>query len=104
MSIGIACMSKGHRWQGHRIRTCKTAALLRSGMIVDTSSPKGSCRATLVGYDILRYSRASKETGIGKGEYARVIAVDAQENALTVLRANGGQTTYDPRRQMGVSV
>ena len=36
--------------------------------------------------DILRYSRASKETGIGKGEYARVIAVYAQENTLTVLR------------------
>jgi ATP-dependent exoDNAse (exonuclease V) alpha subunit len=33
-----------------------------------------------------------------------VIAVHAQENTLTVLRANGGQTTYDPRRQMGVSV
>ena len=50
--------------------------------------------------NVLRYSRASKETGIGKGEYARVIAVDAQENALTVLRASGDQTTYDPRRQM----
>jgi hypothetical protein len=33
-----------------------------------------------------------------------VIAVHAQENTLTVLRANGGKTTYDPRRQMGVSV
>jgi ATP-dependent exoDNAse (exonuclease V) alpha subunit len=54
--------------------------------------------------DILRYSRASKETGIGKGEYARVIAVHAQDNMLTVLRANGEQATYDPRRQMGVSV
>ncbi|MGC1297050.1 MAG: conjugal transfer protein, partial [Alloacidobacterium sp.] len=50
------------------------------------------------------YSRASKETGIGKGEYARVVAVHSQENTLTVLRANGEQTTYDPRRQMGVSV
>lgn len=54
--------------------------------------------------DILRYSRASKETGIGKGEYGRVLAVNRQENLLTVLRANGEQTTYDPRRQMGVSV
>lgn len=54
--------------------------------------------------DVLRYSRASKETGIGKGEYARVVAVHAQENMLTVLRGNGEQTTYDPRRQMGVSV
>ena len=28
--------------------------------------------------DILRYSRTSKETGIEKGEYSRVLAVNAQ--------------------------
>ena len=33
-----------------------------------------------------------------------MIAVHGQENMLTVLRSNGEQTTYDPRRQMGVSV
>jgi conjugative relaxase-like TrwC/TraI family protein len=54
--------------------------------------------------DILHYSRTSKETGIGKGEYARVLAVNGQENLLTVLRGSGEQTTYDPRRQMGVTV
>jgi ATP-dependent exoDNAse (exonuclease V) alpha subunit len=54
--------------------------------------------------DILRYSRSSKETGIAKGEYTRVLAVNAQENTLTVARANGEQATYDPRRQVGVSV
>ena len=54
--------------------------------------------------DILRYSRSSRETGIQKGEYSRVVAVNAQENTLTVSRTNGEQTTYDPRRQMGVSV
>ena len=54
--------------------------------------------------DVLRYSRSSKETGIGKGEYARVLVINARENTLIVLRANGEQTTYDPRRQMGVSV
>jgi ATP-dependent exoDNAse (exonuclease V) alpha subunit len=32
------------------------------------------------------------------------VAVNAQENMLTVSRTNGEQTTYDPRRQMGVSV
>ncbi len=32
------------------------------------------------------------------------VAVNGQENLLTVLRGNGEQTTYDPRRQMGVSV
>jgi ATP-dependent exoDNAse (exonuclease V) alpha subunit len=54
--------------------------------------------------DIVRYSRSSQETGIEKGEYTRVVSVDARENTLTVLRTNGEQTTYDPRRQMGVSV
>jgi ATP-dependent exoDNAse (exonuclease V) alpha subunit len=32
------------------------------------------------------------------------VAVNAQANTLTVTRTNGEQTTYDPRRQMGVSV
>src|SRR6202453_828264 len=54
--------------------------------------------------DILRYSRSSQETVIKKGEYTRVVAVNAQANTLTVLRTNGEQTSYDPRRQMGVSV
>jgi hypothetical protein len=54
--------------------------------------------------DILRYSRSSKETGIKKGDYTRVLAVNAQANTLTVVRGNGEQTTYDPRRQVGVSV
>lgn len=54
--------------------------------------------------DILRYSRASQETGIGKGEYARVTRIDAAKNLLTVLRVDGTERTYDPRRQMGVTV
>ena len=31
-------------------------------------------------------------------------SIDAQNNRLTVLRVDGSETTYDPRRQMGVSV
>jgi len=54
--------------------------------------------------DILRYSRSSRETGIAKGEYTRVTGIDAQNNLLTVSRGNGSEMTYDPRRQMGVSV
>ncbi|MGA2005561.1 MAG: conjugal transfer protein, partial [Terriglobales bacterium] len=54
--------------------------------------------------DILRYSRGSRETGIQKGEYTRVKSIDTQNNRLTVLRADGSETIYDPRRQMGVSV
>ncbi len=33
--------------------------------------------------DVLLYSRTSKETGIEKGEYARVKSVDAPNNLLT---------------------
>jgi len=54
--------------------------------------------------DVLRYSRASKETGIGKGEYAQVKSIDALRNRLTVELQDGTQRTYDPRRQQGVSV
>jgi conjugative relaxase-like TrwC/TraI family protein len=54
--------------------------------------------------DILRYSRGSQETGIGKGEYARVTRIDPERNLLTVVRADGTEQTYDPRRQMGVTV
>jgi conjugative relaxase-like TrwC/TraI family protein len=54
--------------------------------------------------DVLRYSRASKETGIGKGEYAQVKSIDAPTNRLTVELQDGTERTYDPRRQQGVSV
>ncbi|MFZ0731474.1 MAG: conjugal transfer protein, partial [Candidatus Sulfotelmatobacter sp.] len=54
--------------------------------------------------DVLRYSRASKETGIGKGAYAQVKSIDALRNRLTVELQDGRQSTYDPRRQQGVSV
>jgi conjugative relaxase-like TrwC/TraI family protein len=54
--------------------------------------------------DVLRYSRASKETGIGKGDYANVKSIDATSNRLTVELQDGTERTYDPRRQQGVSV
>jgi conjugative relaxase-like TrwC/TraI family protein len=54
--------------------------------------------------DVLRYARASKETGIGKGEYAQVKRIDAPNNRLTVERQDATERTYDPRRQRGVSV
>ena len=54
--------------------------------------------------DVLRYSRSSQETGIGKGEYARVKSVDAPSNRLTVELKDGTERNYDPRRQQGVSV
>jgi len=54
--------------------------------------------------DVLRYSRASQETGIGKGQYAQVKSIDAPNNRLTVELQDGTERTYDPRRQQGVSV
>ncbi|WP_353070370.1 MobF family relaxase [Tunturibacter empetritectus] len=54
--------------------------------------------------DVLRYSRDSKETGIHKGEYAKVTEIDAASNRLTVEMKDGMEKTYDPRRQQGVSV
>ncbi len=54
--------------------------------------------------DVLRYSRASRETGIGKGAYAQVKSIDAPKNRLTVALQDGTERTYDPRRQRGVSV
>ena len=54
--------------------------------------------------DVLLYSRSSQETGIAKGEYARVVRVDAPGNRLRVELTNGTEKTYDPRRQQGVSV
>ncbi|HEY2468941.1 MAG TPA: MobF family relaxase [Terracidiphilus sp.] len=54
--------------------------------------------------DVLRYSRASKETGIGRGEYAQVKSIDAGANRLTVELRDGTERTYDPRRQQGVTV
>jgi hypothetical protein len=52
--------------------------------------------------DVLRYSRASKETGIGKGAYLQVKSIDAPNNRLTVELQDGREQTYDPRRQQGV--
>ena len=54
--------------------------------------------------DVLLYSRNSKETGLQKGEYVRVKSVEAAANQLTVVRADGSEVTYDPRRQQGVSL
>jgi conjugative relaxase-like TrwC/TraI family protein len=82
--------------EDHRIRT-----------LVPRQALTGADRTWAERYevgDVLRYSRASKETGIGKGEYAQVKSIDAPKNLLTVELQDGTQRTYDPRRQQGVSV
>jgi hypothetical protein len=53
---------------------------------------------------VLRYSRASKETGIGKSAYVQMKSIDAPNNRLTVELQDGREQTYDPRREQGVSV
>lgn len=54
--------------------------------------------------DIVRYARGSKGAGIDAGSYARVVAVDASQNLLTVQKASGEFITYDATRLAGVSV
>jgi ATP-dependent exoDNAse (exonuclease V) alpha subunit len=79
----------------------------RAQVLVPRQDLTGADRAWAARYnegDVLRYSRGSKETGIGKGEYARVVSVDADSNRLTVERKDGTEQSYDPRRQQGVSV
>jgi conjugative relaxase-like TrwC/TraI family protein len=80
----------------HRIRTLAPRQAL-------TGADRTWAERYQVG-DVLRYSRASKETGIGKGAYAQVKSVDAPTNRLTVELHDGTERIYDPRRQQGVSV
>ena len=54
--------------------------------------------------DVIRYSRTSEKHHVDAGEYGRVVAVDAEQNLLTVERANGERLTYDPDRLHGVNV
>jgi conjugative relaxase-like TrwC/TraI family protein len=54
--------------------------------------------------DVLRYSKGSKPIGIEAGEYARVVRVDGESNRVTVMRKNGEELSYDPRRLQGVTV
>jgi len=99
------------------INDCIHAELQRDGLVsreehhIRTLVPRqgltGADRTWAERYevgDVLRYSRTSKETGIGKGEYAQVKSIDAPNNRLTVELRNRTERTYDPRRQQGVAV
>src|SRR5262249_50568650 len=54
--------------------------------------------------DVVRYTTGSKALDIQPREYARVEAVQADENLVTVKRDIGERITYDPRRLQGVAV
>jgi hypothetical protein len=94
------------------MRNCSAVALASSAehpirTLVPRQDLTGADRTWAERYevgDVLRYSRASKETGIGKGESAQVKSIDAPKNRLTVELQDGTERTYDPRRQQGVSV
>lgn len=99
------------------INTCIHVELQQRGVVAKEEHPvqtlvqrqelTGAARTWAEKYevgDVLRYSRGSKETGIQKGEYARVTGVDAEHNQITVALRDGRQQSYDPRRQQGVSV
>jgi hypothetical protein len=53
--------------------------------------------------DVLYYHRGSRESGLDRHSYARVVASDPKENLLTVQNTSGEPITYDPARLRGVS-
>jgi ATP-dependent exoDNAse (exonuclease V) alpha subunit len=53
--------------------------------------------------DVLHYQRGSKDIGIEKQSYARVVATNPNENLLTVQKENGESVTYSPARLHGIS-
>lgn len=54
--------------------------------------------------DVIRYETGSQAIGLERGSEARVSAVDARANTLTVQTKDGGEVSYDPRRLYGVNV
>ena len=53
--------------------------------------------------DVLRYQRGSKDLGIEKHSYAKIIAIQPQANLLTVENSHGERVTYNPARLHGIS-
>ena len=54
--------------------------------------------------DVIRYESGSQAIGLERGSEARVSAVDARTNVLTVQTKDGNEISYDPRRLYGVNV
>jgi hypothetical protein len=53
--------------------------------------------------DVLHYQRGSKDIGIERNSYAKVVATQPNENLLTVEKGTGQRVTYDPSRLHGIS-
>ena len=54
--------------------------------------------------DSVRYTRGSDMLGLEAKSYATVIQVEAEQNRLTVQKADGSTVTYDPSRIKGVAI
>ena len=75
-------------------------------VLMPRSDMTGADRAWAAKYqvgDVLHYVRGSKEHGIERGSYTKVVATDGSENLVTVRKENGQQVTYAPSRLRGVS-
>ncbi len=53
--------------------------------------------------DVLHYQRGSRDLGIPKHTYAKVISTQPKDNLLTVQKPDGEQVTYNPARLQGIS-
>ena len=54
--------------------------------------------------NVIRFESGSQTLGLERGSEARVSAVDARTNTLTVQTQDGSEISYDPRRLYGVNV
>jgi conjugative relaxase-like TrwC/TraI family protein len=54
--------------------------------------------------DVLRFRRGSARLGIDRGSYARIEAIDPEQNQMVVRDERGKAVTYDPSRLSGVEV
>jgi conjugative relaxase-like TrwC/TraI family protein len=76
-------------------------------VLVPRQELTGADRAWAKRYErenVVRFSRGSKVLGVEAGSYARVAAVNASKNLLTVETADRNQIIYDPKRLSGVTV
>ena len=67
----------------------------------------GPQRAVAYNYepdDVVRFTRGSKQFGIAKGSYARVEAIDRDENTLRIRTADERSIRYNSSRLFGVEV
>jgi ATP-dependent exoDNAse (exonuclease V) alpha subunit len=54
--------------------------------------------------DVLRFRRGSARLGIARGSYARIEAIDSEQNQMVVRDESGKAVSYDPSRLSGVEV